>query len=467
MNKRQKEVLEAAFKDEKKVIRELQKVYKDAEKEIDDKIAQLMGRSDANMQHVIYQVEYQKAMKAQIGAILDTMQANQFSFVSEYLTKCYEEGFVGTMYDLQGQGIPLCFPLDQRQVAKAVKLDSKISKGLYSRLGEDVAVLKTKISAEISRGIATGASINQIAQNLAGHSRIGFNNAIRIVRTEGGRITNEAKMEALTRSKAMGADIVKQWDSTLDMKTRPSHRAVDGEVKELEEKFSNGLRFPGDPHGKAAEVINCRCCLLQRARSEFDKEGNERDFTKMNNETGEIMHFDITLDYNNFKKQYWAAAKKMQSGGNTPNVNNSLTNAIAKSGIIALRINMFDKGDPLYIDAFSIEEDPGFEDVCLHGAPDSVQKTIDGNKTNLNAKEFAEILRNSGYEGGDIRLASCSTGKGENSFAQQLSKELGVKVKAPDTDVYYAPDEGVLFVGSPNANIGKWRIFENGVEIDG
>ena len=34
----------------------------------------------------------------------------------------------------------------------------------------------------------------------------------------------------------------------------------------------------------------------------------------------------------------------------------------------------------------------------------------------------------------------------------------------PDDDLYYAPDEGTVFVGAPNHNVGVWRIFENGVE---
>ena len=128
-------------------------------------------------------------------------------------------------------------------------------------------------------------------------------------------------------------------------------------------------------------------------------------------------------------------------------------------------MNLFDKNDPLYIDAFSIEEEDGFKDICLHGSSKSVQKTINGKLTNMNAEEFAEYLKENGYKGGNIRLASCSTGAGDNSFAQQLSKVLGVKVKAPDMDVYYASNEGVLFIGSPHSNVGHWRIFENGVEI--
>lgn len=130
------------------------------------------------------------------------------------------------------------------------------------------------------------------------------------------------------------------------------------------------------------------------------------------------------------------------------------------TAVIKLRVNLFDRADPLYLDAFSIEEEDGFEDICVHGCPDSVQIMENGKHVNMNAVEFADFLKeNKSYRGGNIRLASCSTGKGENSFAQQLSRALGVTVKAPDDDVYYAPDEGTLFVGFPYANIEKWRVF--------
>ena len=135
-------------------------------------------------------------------------------------------------------------------------------------------------------------------------------------------------------------------------------------------------------------------------------------------------------------------------------------------GIMKLSINLFDKSDPIYYDAFSIEEEPGFKDVFLHGSPSSVQIIKNGKPTNLTASEFASVLKENGYNGGDIRLASCSTGQGDNSFAQQLSKELGVTVKAPDADVYFIPNDGALFVGSPYGNTGEWRTFKNGVEVD-
>lgn len=292
---------------EEAVIRRLKQVYNQSLKDINQNIEDLMSRSDSDQQHVIYQVEYQKALKRQINGILDTMETEQFKTVSEYLTKCYDEGFIGTMYDLQGQGIPLALPIDQEQVVRAVQLDSKISNGLYSKLGEDVSILKKHIAAQVSRGISTGMSFEQVAQQIS-FKMIGTYNtpggslakAMRIARTEGHRIQIQAGMDACYKAKEKGADVVKQWDSTLDGKTRESHQKVDGEIRELDEPFSNGLMFPGDPSGKAAEVVNCRCALFQRARWALND-----SFTKMDNETGELVHIDAN-DYEEFKKQYFS-----------------------------------------------------------------------------------------------------------------------------------------------------------------
>lgn len=286
-----------------------------------------MSRTDSDQQYVIYQVEYQKALKRQINGILDTMEAEQFKTVSEYLTKCYDDGFVGTMYDLQGQGIPLVLPIDQEQLVRAVQLDSKISNGLYSRMGEDVSMLKKHITAQVSRGISTGMSFEQVAQQIS-FKMVGTYNspggslakAMRIARTEGHRIQVQAGMDACYKAREKGADVVKQWDATLDSSTRESHQQVDGEIRELDEKFSNGLMFPGDPSGGAAEVVNCRCALLQRARWAVEKvdpntgEVTEGKYQKWNNETGGFIE---CTGYEDFKEKYLLSSKTLKSSQNS------------------------------------------------------------------------------------------------------------------------------------------------------
>ena len=316
MKKYEKEVLQAQIDNEKAVLKKIEENYEDALAEINDKIAILLGRQDADQQYVIYQVEFQKSLKKQVEAILETLHSNEFETVSEYLAKSYEEGFVGAMYSLQNQGIPLIFPIDQEQVVQAIQADTKLSESLYASMGHDITDLKKKITGEISRGLSSGQMYSEITRNIASWARIPKNNAMRIARTEAHRIQTKASFDAQHKAKSKGADVVKQWDATLDGKTRDSHRKLDGEVRELDEPFSNGLMYPGDPSGSAAEVINCRCALLQRARWAL---GN--DYTKWSPDAPVVVDDDGTTqfvmidakNYEGFKKIYTTESKVVET----------------------------------------------------------------------------------------------------------------------------------------------------------
>lgn len=270
MKKYEKEVIQAQLDNEKAVLKKLEANYRDSLEEINSKIAELMGRADADMQHVIYQVEYQKALKTQVQSILQTLQTNEFTTVSEYLTKCYDEGFLGTMYELQSQGVPLAFPINQEQVAAAIQHETKLSDTLFKSF--DKKELQKKIASEISRGFSTSATFAEISRNVASYANISKNNAKRIVRTEGHRITETAAHHAQEKAVDRGADLVKIWDASLDARTRDSHVKVDGEIREVKKRFSNGLMYPGDSAGKASEVINCRCRSRTDARWALDAE---------------------------------------------------------------------------------------------------------------------------------------------------------------------------------------------------
>ena len=305
MNKREKELLEHQLTAEEKELRKLKIIYNKAMADIDDNIAKLLGRADANLQHVIYQVDYQKALKKQISGILDDMNSKRFESITQYMAECYDNGFIGTMYDIHGQDVPIVVPIDPNQVVKAMKTDSKISKGLYARLGEDADQLKKRIANNLSRGIASSMGYKEIARNIRGDSNVSYNNAVRIARTEGHRVHMSAAFDAQNKAKEAGADIVKQWDSTLDKNVRDSHAKVDGEIKELDKKFSNGLMYPSDPAGAAEEVINCRCALLQRAKWALDEDELETLKKK-----ADYYELDKSENFDDFKKKYLKAAEK-------------------------------------------------------------------------------------------------------------------------------------------------------------
>lgn len=313
LNKQQKEILQTQLDSEKKTINELKQVYNQALKDVNEKISLLSARADMNppeLQSIIYQKQYQQAIKGQLEGVMANLQSNEYATISDYLTRCYQDGYIGTMYDLQGQGIPLVISIDQEQAAKAIQIDSKLSKPLYNRLGEDVSKLKTSVRAEISRGIANGSSWIEVGEKISKSMKNtpfekSINNSIRIARTEGHRIQNAATLDAQHKAKEKGVNIIKQWDSTLDGTTRDTHRQLDGQIREIDEDFEvNGLRAsaPG-MFGDPAEDCNCRCALLQRARWALDE--SELDTLK---ERAEYFGLDKTEDFEDFKEKYLDAS---------------------------------------------------------------------------------------------------------------------------------------------------------------
>lgn len=313
MNKRQKEVLQSQLDAEMRTLRELKKVYQQALKDCEKKIQELSARTDMeNLQTIIYQKRYQEALKRQLEGVMTSLQSNSYSTVSDYLARCYQDGYIGAMYDLHGQGIPIVTPIDQKAVTRAIQTDSKISTGLYTRLGEDVKSLKTSIRAELSRGIANGSSWNEVAGKLGKAFKNtpfskAYNNSMRIVRTEGHRVQIRSAMDAQRAAKDKGADVVKQWDATLDDRTRETHRMLDGQIRELDEPFEVGGMRADAPgmFNNPAEDCNCRCALLQRAKWALDE-----DDLKTLQKRAEYFELDKADDFEDFKKKYLKSVEK-------------------------------------------------------------------------------------------------------------------------------------------------------------
>lgn len=310
MNQRQKEVLKSQLRDEKKIINDLKKIYKEALTDINQKVAVLMV--DESMQSKIYQVGYQNGLKKQIEASLELLNSGQYEKIHNYLQDCYSSGFIGAMYDLHGQGIPLIMPIDQKAMVKAVQTDSKISKGLYTKLGKDVGDLKKRITSEVSRGVAQALPYKDVTRNLNNVARIGLNRSMRIARTEGHRITQASALDGMRTAKSAGADVLKQWDATLDGHTRDHHRELDGQIRDVDDDFEVGgmtVEAPG-MFGDPAEDCNCRCCLLQRARWELDE--SELDTLR---ERADYFGLDKEKDFDDFKVKYLNSVEKIGKRG--------------------------------------------------------------------------------------------------------------------------------------------------------
>jgi hypothetical protein len=85
--------------------------------------------------------------------------------------------------------------------------------------------------------------------------------ANRIARTEATGAHGYASVRALSDEGRTS----KTWLATGDGRTRLSHAEVSGSTVALDAEFLVGgyrMHIPGDPSAPAAEVVNCRCCIV-------------------------------------------------------------------------------------------------------------------------------------------------------------------------------------------------------------
>lgn len=123
---------------------------------------------------------------------------------------------------------------------------------------------RVKLNSVIRQGIHKGKSVMDIAVSLEKVTGMDIMASIRATRTACTFAENSGKLDAMTAFRdKYGIGVKKMWYSTLDERTRTSHRDMHGETRELEEAFSNDLMFPGDPEGEPSEVYNCRCTMLE------------------------------------------------------------------------------------------------------------------------------------------------------------------------------------------------------------
>lgn len=303
MKKAEKEVEQILLNNEKNVLKQLEQSYIKALADVKGRLRLLQAREET--QSVIYQINYQKSLESQINAILGVLQQDNVTNIQDFLNHMYEDGYIGIQYELMKQGVPVITSINQTEVASS--LFKKTAKMTFAdRLGTNMKDFKQKVKDTITRGIASGSTYKDMAAQLSLVTNEELYKSYRIARTEGHRITTEAKLNSMKKAKQQGADVVKQWDATLDGKTRKNHRKLDGQWVEIDGYFEIGGRKVKAPakFGRAEEDINCRCILLTRPRWAVDKKRVKS--AKITDEYGkEVEKLIEVKNYEDYKKGYY------------------------------------------------------------------------------------------------------------------------------------------------------------------
>jgi hypothetical protein len=148
------------------------------------------------------------------------------------------------------------YVLDQRKTQHLASARDR-----FYRLGDETW---EAARSELLEGFSAGEGIDPLRRRIEDVTELTKARAEALARTE---VISASNAGATAQVEAMGdaAPPFRQWMATNDTRTRPTHRAADGQVVPRETPFSVGassLEFPGDPSGPAGEVINCRCTIL-------------------------------------------------------------------------------------------------------------------------------------------------------------------------------------------------------------
>lgn len=169
----------------------------------------------------------------------------------------------GTYEVEMGARISTSYTLYDRDTVKRLVRDNPSLLPNVRPENRDIRWNEQIFQSQLLQGIVQGESIPKLAKRVAmGTAQRDLDASIRNARTATTGAENGGRVDSYKRCEDMGIDVMQIWVATLDGRTRHSHRIIDGQKREVGEKFSNGCRYPGDPQAPGREVWNCRCTLI-------------------------------------------------------------------------------------------------------------------------------------------------------------------------------------------------------------
>lgn len=274
----------------KRVERRLSSVYRQAQRDIDDKLkdwqerhkkrdaryrqmvaAGEMSKEDyrAWLRGQVFQEKQWQARRDEIDNILLNADRAAQNIVNEGKLGVFAANANYMGYTLErDSNIDTGFVLySEGTVARLIEDDPQILPKPAPGVKKELAFpyYNKLMTSAITQGIVQGETISEIAGRVArttGESS--YKSAMRNARTAYTGAQNAGRIEGLHQAQRLGIKVKKKWLAILDSRTRDTHRDLDGQTQEVDDPFvvdGDEIMFPGDPTAKPALTYNCRCTL--------------------------------------------------------------------------------------------------------------------------------------------------------------------------------------------------------------
>lgn len=207
---------------------------------------------------------YYRQMVRGLSEDLSQAREHAQSIIRDILPEVYIESANWGIYEVEkALHIDTTLTLvDRNTLKKLLEDDSSLLPEPTVNIPKELRWNTQKLNSAILQGVLQGEGAKDIAKRLRKVSEMGKNAAIRNARTMVTGAENRGRVDSYRRAQKMGIKLHQQWLAVHDGRTRLTHRQLDGEVRKIGDRFSNGCRYPADPLGAPAEVYNCRCTLV-------------------------------------------------------------------------------------------------------------------------------------------------------------------------------------------------------------
>lgn len=246
---------------EQELADELSALYDDAAKYLVDKAKNFVSKYQTGKQ---YDTDALNALIKQLTEQIAKTNADAVAAINGYAPIVAAEQANFTEYAIEdGTTLNPSFTLiNQDTVLRLIKDSPAVLPKAKAKIAKNKQWNTPKLRSALTHAIVQGDSIPKLTKKV--EEICGSNKAIatRNARTMMTGARNAGTLAAYVRAEQNGMHIQKQWMAALDERTRVSHRHLDGEIKPVNEKFSNGLMHPGDTTGRPSELWNCRCTMV-------------------------------------------------------------------------------------------------------------------------------------------------------------------------------------------------------------
>lgn len=237
-----------------------------------------------------------EALKLQVQQSLEVVYGNQLDQLDTSMRGLYQEGYYRTAFELQ-KGFRIGFPVaavDQNKLDKIIKKPwAPDGKNFSDRIWQNKAKLVNEVHTELTRMCITGAAPDAAIRNIAKKMQTSRYNAGRLVMTEA------AYFGSVSQKDCFNDLNVEQYEicATLDSHTSELCQSLDGKVFAMKD-YEAGVTAP-------PFHVFCRTCTVPY----FDDEFTAGELRAARGADGKTYYVPADMKYPEWRKQFAGTQK--------------------------------------------------------------------------------------------------------------------------------------------------------------